>query len=472
MASSCPTRMPAIDVLPLDILSDIMLRTSSIDEKIILAQVSQLWRNLALETPLLWSSFTGGASKADCYRVPFVLARSGSISMLHITFSFYSAKEEWQTDALAALMPYVARIETLDVNFGMAIDIKSLLDSNLQFPSLKILRLQGAEYTRPMSLSLLAPQLQSLDIGRLGPTSWETLLVPSLEDIRLYMAGGAHIETLSDIFRLCPRVSRVVLHSSQSWHPLDDYDFQGFSRRPLAPALRELELRLDEADLERVVKIGFSDVVLDRLTGCIYNGHSEDEVSFLARVLLPGVGPLRIFECFDSQEITVCDDAGHTRRLQCWNEDSNFEIQDVWKHLSAHYNLHKTVREIRIRAPYWDEYLESFGLYPPQKPDGITLVLSGIPESWEDGTQMPQIMRIGGLAKVEFRRASAYDVLTLEAMVQALARIETLGTHAVEVCIGNEEVKTRDYCPLPLPVFQAALAEVAGNWLICGHCMR
>ncbi|KAJ6603303.1 hypothetical protein DFH09DRAFT_1354578 [Mycena vulgaris] len=433
-------------------------------------QVSQLWRNLALETPLLWSSFTGGASKADCYRVPLILARGGSISMLHITFLFYYAEEKWQADALAALVPYIARIETLDVEFGMGTDVKSLLDSNLKFPSLKRLRLQGADCTGPMSLSLSAPQLQSLDIERLDPTSWETLLVPSLEDIRLHEAGEAPIETLSEILRLCPRVSRLVLHSSQSWNPSDDSDFQAFARRPLAPALRELGLRLDEVDLERVVNIGFSDVVLDMLTGCIYNGHSESVVALLARMLLPGVGPLHVFECF-YQEITVCDDAGHTRRFQRWNDDPSFEVQDAWKHLSEHYDLYRTVREIRIRTPYWKEYIESFAAYPPQAPDGITLVLLGIPESWEDSTQMPQIMRIAGLVKVEFRRASSYDELTLEAMMQTLARIETLSTHAVEVCIGNEEVKTLNSRGLPLPAFETALAEVSGNWVVCAHCV-
>ncbi|KAJ6603296.1 hypothetical protein DFH09DRAFT_1270222 [Mycena vulgaris] len=434
--------MPAIDVLPLDLLSEIMLRTSSIDEKFVLAQVFQLWRNLALETPLLWSSFTGGASKADCYRVPLVLARSGSISMLHITFSFYYAKVEWQADALAALMPYIARIETLDVEFGISVDVKSLLDSNLKFLSLKRLRLEGADY-HPISLSLSAPQLQR----------------------------EVHIETLSDIFRLCPRVSRLVLHSSQSWNPSDDYDFQVFARRPLAPALRELDLRLNEADLERVVKIGLSDVVLETLSGCIYNGHFEGPVALLARTLLSGVGPLRVFDCFD-QEITVCDAAGHTRRFQCWNDDSSFEVQDGWKHLSEHYDLHKTVREIRIRTPYWEECIESFAAYPPQAPDGITLALSGVSEPWEYSTPTPHVMRIGGLAKVEFRRASSYDVWTLQAIVEGLARIETPGTRAVEVCIGNEEVKMLNSPGLPFPAFETALAEVSGNWVTCGHCMR
>ncbi|KAJ6483076.1 hypothetical protein DFH09DRAFT_1461606 [Mycena vulgaris] len=458
--------MSAIALLPMDILGEIMFIASSIGEKFALSQVSQLWRNLALDTPLLWSSFTGGASKADCYRVPFILARSGSTTMLHINFLFTSGNAQWPAYALAALEPYVARIETLEVYFRVGVRTTPVLDSQLQFPALKTLRLRGAEYTRTLDISLSAPQLRVLDLSRLNPMRMDSLLVPSLEDVRLYLAGDTHMDTLAAIFRLCPLASRVVLHSTQSWDPYpDDYDFHEFARRPLAPALRELDLRVHEEDLERILSIGFSDVVLETLSACLYNGHSEDEVTLLARVLLPGIGLLLVFECFDSQEIELRDGAGHTRRLQCWNEDSSFEVQDVWKDLSEHYDLHKTVREIGTRTAYWEEYIESFAAYPPQAPDGITLVLSGTSEPWVDSTETPQIMRIGALAKVEFRRDSSY-ALTLEAIVNALGRLETLGSRAVEICIGTQELNPRDSRAVSLLALQTALAELPGNWVV------
>lgn len=73
--------MYGIKRLSPDLLSNIMLTASSIDEKFALAQVSKLWRNVALDNPLFWSSFTGGGSKADCYRVALILEPSGFISI-------------------------------------------------------------------------------------------------------------------------------------------------------------------------------------------------------------------------------------------------------------------------------------------------------------------------------------------------------------------------------------------------------
>ncbi|KAJ6603295.1 hypothetical protein DFH09DRAFT_1301114 [Mycena vulgaris] len=93
---------------------------------------------------------------------------------------------------------------------------------------------------------------------------------------------------------------------------------------------------------------------------------SENEFALLTRALralLHGVGPLLVLESFASPEIEFRDGAGHTRH--------------VWEHLSQHYDLYKTVREIRIQTAYWEEYIESFATYPPQAPDGITLALSG-----------------------------------------------------------------------------------------------
>ncbi|KAJ7489288.1 hypothetical protein FB451DRAFT_1166976 [Mycena latifolia] len=103
---------------------------------------------------------------------------------------------------------------------------------------------------------------------------------------------------------------------------------------PPAPCtgLRELELQMKDKDLERVLKIGFCDVVLDTLAGCIHNGDSNN-VELLAGALFLGVGSLRVFECLHFQEVMLRD-TGHIRRLQCWNEDSNLEVQNVWQHLS------------------------------------------------------------------------------------------------------------------------------------------
>ncbi|KAJ7489205.1 hypothetical protein FB451DRAFT_1522674 [Mycena latifolia] len=233
-------------------------------------------------------------------------------------------------------------LQTLNVEFRRlaAVDLEHVLYSDVYFPALKSLRLKGFQYSPIiLSISLSGPQLRALDIERVHPINLHKLLVPTLENINLSTVGDAGVQTLSDI-----------VHS----HGV-------FAHRPLAPALRELELQLEEEDLERVLQIGFSDVVLDTLTGCIINGHSED-IELLARALLPGVGPMLVFEHLDSQEIGLRDDSGHTRRLQYWNDN---EVQAVWKFFSIRYGLYKTVGEIRIMSPYWADYFASFELHLP-----------------------------------------------------------------------------------------------------------
>ncbi|KAJ7665598.1 hypothetical protein B0H17DRAFT_1143375 [Mycena rosella] len=137
--------MPVINLLTSDVLVDLMLRASStIQNKLALSQVSQLWRNVALDTPLLWSSVTGGLSKAYCYRVPLILKRN-----------------DWHAHAFEALLPYLARIETLEVFLQrFTRNANPLLRSNLQFPALQTLRLEGGG--DDLFLWIAAPRLRSL----------------------------------------------------------------------------------------------------------------------------------------------------------------------------------------------------------------------------------------------------------------------------------------------------------------------
>ncbi|KAJ7684437.1 hypothetical protein DFH06DRAFT_1155637 [Mycena polygramma] len=464
--------MSGIGLLVPDLLCEIMLSLPlGIDQKFAFAQVSRLWRIVALDSQLFWSSFTG-TSKLDCARVPLVLKRSGSSSMLHIQFGFHDAATDWPAEALKALVPSVIRIETLDVHFRLTVDITALLNSNLEFPSLRILRLKGPTYDKSPEVWLRAPSLQTLDVQRINPKNLSTLLSPSLEDIALREAGGYALGSLLDIFEQCPRAWRVVLQ--HVWgDAMEEEDFDHSARRPLAPALRELELRLGDYDLALVLKAGFSDVVLPTLTGCIYNGHGEDDLELLTTALLPGVGPLVVFKLIDMQEIELHDEDGRIRRLQCWNDDSSFEVEEleVWKYLSIHYDLHKTVGELRIRPEYWDEYLESFAAYPPQSHDGITL---GFETEWDyniegflagDSPQTPK-MQIPGLAKVELWGPRNGDSWT-EAISKVLTRIEAPPARHVEVCVGTMQSKLRD---TERDDLVASLTSLPGD--ICSHCVR
>ncbi|KAJ7139181.1 hypothetical protein C8R44DRAFT_867348 [Mycena epipterygia] len=254
----------------------------------------------------------------------------------------------------------------------------------------------------------------------LPPKTWKHCWCPApsaVENIRFSEVKWATVGTLSDIFAQCRLAWRVVLHST-SWYPQDDrYVFTVPPHRPLAPALRELEFQVGEWELERIFRIGFSDVVLDTVTGCICNVDDLRHVELLA-----GAHP-------------------------------------------ASADLHKTVREIRISAAFWNNYVDVFESYPPQSPDGIVLAI----EEWNDPSDQLRPMRISGLTVVKF--CGHFDSSAkLQELQNILALIEPLAAHEVEVCVGNSVLELQwgntkqDY----LSAFQTALGD---RWAACGHCM-
>ncbi|KAJ7891291.1 hypothetical protein B0H14DRAFT_2560863 [Mycena olivaceomarginata] len=320
--------MAGIELLAPELLLEIMFMLhDSIGQKFIIAQVSQLWRDVALHSHLFWSSFTGD-SKADYRRLPLMWNAA----------DFMMAQ---RTDALTALVAGTA-----------------LLCSGLEFPALRTLPLESLGRNNEPTLLFTAPQLRTLEVDAADLKNWATLLSPSLESVRLW----------GSILELCPRVSRIAMKLRDRLYSNETEDpFEALSR-PFALALGELELELlEDPELVRVLHTGFSGVVLHTLKGRIYNGHGEENVELLADALLLSVGPLLDFK-LNMQDVELHDEVGHVLRLQCWNDDSSFEVGEVWKHLSFHYNLYITVREIRIHAEHWRDYLEVFESYVGKNP--------------------------------------------------------------------------------------------------------
>ncbi|KAF8215641.1 hypothetical protein K438DRAFT_1799030 [Mycena galopus ATCC 62051] len=469
--------MSGTELLIPDLLSDIMLRLpSDITQKFAMAQVSRYWREVTLNTHLFWSSFVIGPSKKDCYRVPIVLERSGSV-FLHVRFNFPSAAVEyWHTEALKALVRHVARIESLHVYrpTRMTYPLSStsrlppgtfdaLLNSNLEFCALQTLRLRGSPMDNYPTLLLKAPRLRILDIECFTPANMETLLSPQLENIRIYEAeyetGLTPLKVLFHIFTRCPRAARIVLRAWRYTSPSHrDADFEVFARqRPLAPALRELNLDLGdyETDFDLVLKAGFPDVVLPSLI----KHTSIPDVVHSAGALLAGLGPLVVFDMLNNQEIELRDDAGHFRRLVCETmNDDQFQVNRVWEYLSIHYNLHKTVREIQIDMSDWDDYAEVFERYPPQRQDGITFIFEA-----GDVERISKIIHIAGLAKVELE---PYLSLSLASVSTILEHIQPSGTRKVEVCIHSGQM----WADAELDAFGTALSR--SRWEICSQCVN
>ncbi|KAJ7038575.1 hypothetical protein C8F04DRAFT_1088696 [Mycena alexandri] len=462
--------MPSVDRLVADLLRDIMLQLpSSIQQKFDFVQVSRFWRGVALDSPLFWSSFSGDVSTMTSHRLPLVLERSGSETMLHIEFWFpWHDMALVPVDALKPLVQYAARIESLDLTFPSVFDV-ALLQSHMDFPALRTLRLKAPEYSGFPPLALNAPQLRTLDFENIGPADWSTVLVATLDNIRLYNAADASVETLSYIFNRCPRAWRIVLYVWDSYYSDHTADyFEVFARRPLAPALQELELRLADEDLTRVLNTGFSDIVLPTVTASIYNGHRDNNLDILTGALLPGLGPLVVFQLLGPDQIELRDEAGRIRRLECWNDDSSFDGLDVWKYLSRNYALHKTVREIRISAAYWERYIDAFELYPPQRDDGITLGVELVERTSADRTS-PRKMRLPGLARVEFIRTMPDSTpASVEGILRVLESVEPPTARKVEVCAGNNTF----YAPggITEGVFDALKNALSNQWVVCSHC--
>ncbi|KAK7026215.1 hypothetical protein R3P38DRAFT_1033110 [Favolaschia claudopus] len=164
-----------IDLVP-DILSEILSRLPrEINQKFTFAQVSHYWREVALQDHLFWSSFTGGPSKQECYRVPMLLERCGN-APLHVELHLNSGHiVDWHAHALKALFPYATRIETLALRFWVYSTYSlpdsttgPLLNSGLEFPALRTLRLEGPTWGRRPFLLFSAPGLRTLDVERYG----------------------------------------------------------------------------------------------------------------------------------------------------------------------------------------------------------------------------------------------------------------------------------------------------------------
>jgi hypothetical protein len=212
--------MSGVHLLVPDVLREIMLwLPSDIDQKFRVAQVSRYWRDTALHSPVFWSSFLGRTNQLYINRIPIVLERSGTTTMLHVELRLIITPDtDWPTKALAALVPYVARIESLDVEYSQYSTyplspptFQVLLRSNLEFPALQTLRLKGPHRHLIPRLLLKTPRLRILDLEYFDPEDLDTLLPLSLENIRLHQVDVEGVETLFHILARCPRMWRVVL---------------------------------------------------------------------------------------------------------------------------------------------------------------------------------------------------------------------------------------------------------------------
>ncbi|KAJ7842237.1 hypothetical protein B0H14DRAFT_1032415 [Mycena olivaceomarginata] len=465
--------MSNIGLLVPDILGEIMSRLpSGINQKFAFAQVSRYWRDVALDNHLFWSSFAV-KSEMDFNRIPIVLERSGS-AMLHVSI-YFTSNYPRQAEALGAVVPHLARIETLDVSAGYSIPpstVEVLLNSNLEFPALQTFRLTGPEFGRFPPVQLTAPQLRTLDIQHptrgTGP-HYLIIFVQLGEHQALQHQGGELTTTFRDLRSMSEGLARRL---RRVWQPRRRF-LEAFTRPwPLAPALRELELRTHDADLSRILKVGFSDVVLPILTGFLCNSN----INVFTEALLLGVGPLVVFELeWDAADRAARRCRAHSASAVLARSTVRGRLH-VAALLPALHDLHKTVRELRIA--HWNEYAEIFEQYLPQLPDGITFIYIGAAHSYmassvstgeeeEDSKYVTKTMLIPGLARLEF---SGEYPLILESVLRILPLVEPPAACKVEVCIRNMKLLTTETGIDPFGVFRTAFS--GDCWDICTQCIH
>ncbi|KAJ7186838.1 hypothetical protein C8R46DRAFT_1058185 [Mycena filopes] len=523
------------DLLVDDLLAHIMLQLpSSIAQKFALAQVSRLWRAIALANPLLWASCSGRASEKDCLRFPLVLQRSGPHATLHIQLRFTGARNKWWAETmLAALVPYAARIETLQVDFedttlksilgsdagddedsdsgdeesddedsesdsdpdgeesddtGESEDTDSadsdddelsfaaLLQSNVEFTALQTLRLEGAG-----KIALKAPQLRTLDLEDTIPVEWSPLLVPTLEDIRISECSDTDVDTLATIFAQCPRLESLEFEacSYDSSYPDDAY-FEVFVRpTPIAPALHRLILTVAADDLFRILKAGFPDVVIPTVHGCVSFGYDDTRLDLLAAALLrPDVGPLVLFDMADRRAINLRSSTGCVRRLEVRGEDAMlFQMPEAWELFSREYALHESVREVRIAfgSPMtWESYIDAFERFPPTQVAVLAVQLTYT--SYSLKASLDNLKAGEGPRQMRLPGLSRVELFNNDPSdypsVESIRRV--LGRieppgRRVEVCVGNKEVKAGGTKEGAFKVLEALLGE---DWVLCSHCVR
>ncbi|KAJ7359540.1 hypothetical protein DFH08DRAFT_1038406 [Mycena albidolilacea] len=400
--------MSGVQLLVPELLREILLRLPwGVGQKFHVAQVSRYWRDVALHYPLFWSSFWATHNN----RLTIVLERSDT-TMLHIElFLVTSPDTDWPGKALAALLPHVARIERLDIQLTGGLDDshplspEPLLHSNLEFPSLKTLRLMGD--TDAARILLKAPQLQILDLEYCDPEDLDALLSPGLENIRLYDPRIKSVGTLFRISTRCPRAWRVVLLDGTGEEP----QFGSFVvQQPFAPALRELEIvSMASVDITYILTTWLSDVVLHTLTtrfDC-FDPHLEHVIPASLR----GVGPLVIFDDLDDEHpfLEVGDESGHIRRFRNTDEQPTLG------------GFRKTVETSILPLQSAQNYIDFKIDYMVPTDASLSDV----------NRNMSKPMRIAGLAKVKFFGPRAY--LRVATVTHVLAHIEPPAGSQVEV---------------------------------------
>ncbi|KZV85055.1 hypothetical protein EXIGLDRAFT_753504 [Exidia glandulosa HHB12029] len=500
-----------MDALPYDLLRSIFLHVDPQDiyEKFRLAAVSRQWRDAALATALLWSTFVI-ASRKNAVVLPLLLARSAE-APLRVVVDFAGRltgvplTAAAQQQVIRRLLAHAARFQKLVLYLDSntpPIAAESFLGSAVEFPALLHLEVIGMVPAPP--LDIRARNLRVLELEHVYIVDGTTIFVASIEVLRLRYVADAGV--LLDVFRACRNLRELELvsvgRSTRS-------DFTLASMSDCYPRhLRSITFRAPDADYDFALVLAAAkstNIVSNFVDVSLSDGrlNSASRVDLMALMCHGLVAPLAldVRNADDSFELYDCN--ARTRRFRIW--EPPYHTGWDWFSLGAHLPLAQ-LRRVSFDVEMWSALIPLAAQWPALdelcvRASLAALRTSSLPSATEDDhiawSGNPIRMICGGLVsriRIEMDvpplDIDDWDGISIETVrpafaqdyLRILARI-TLGrtdrvSPRVEVCMGDSDFMLRDnpasllerVREMKLAFKESKQLQKPFRYVLCRHC--
>ncbi|EJD41053.1 hypothetical protein AURDEDRAFT_169838 [Auricularia subglabra TFB-10046 SS5] len=509
------------DRLSDDVLAYIMAlvvgASSSIPEKLALAQVSQRWRAVAVNTTALWANFTV-QTRGDALIVPTVMERARG-ALLHVSLDFGVRREpqdahaastvpliDFDTRAViyAYLSPQIHRIRSLSIDFGPSTSvvgpgeplgelfpfaISQMKELSIHWTTNRWQRVRGAAEAQPVQpivIPLELPteipsRLRVLRLTNVVPEDWSTAITPALEILHID-ATLDDAAPLIHVLQTCPHLTQMTFLPSFVVPPASALAVTGTDPPPsVCTRLGAVHIGSPFMILWDVLGAVLDRKNLDRVFVNLRDEDPRTEVVSAARTMLPSIGPPvacslvpihpDACECIYS----IKDATGRSRNIVVHNAtQEQAPFGDLWAHFVAHGDL-DTIRHITFCQWYWLTIVDAFPDFePPRHPDlELRIVLmSRRGESRDDERFVAMLdheqnmlawtLQLPTLARLTFDVGGA---LPEDKLAVVLAMLDNItgrhGAQRSQVCVANCSQRQ-----LWVPSMRAALAT-RHEWVLC-----
>ncbi|KAH7106217.1 hypothetical protein BKA62DRAFT_803970 [Auriculariales sp. MPI-PUGE-AT-0066] len=431
-------RASTIDILPDDLLGDILLFSSYLAEQertleatvngfpigdrrrrrgnFAIARVSQRWRGLSISRGALWAHLVL-QNKAELDRAPFALERLPPKTALHIHIdpeSEDNVQDDVEYDytlrplhpeslerALHALVRYVDRIRTMSLRVVALASFPLLLSAGIQYPSLLHLSVDALATTR---IYMTAPQLLTLNLHRAVPDSenWPDIMSSNLRKMYFdshYGAVKLNMQALDNLFAHCGRLEHlsIGLYCSEldgarwitpgrwSQHTLRDFS----STMPPKDTMRVLA---GLKALDRINRISLAIRTIDDTDDDLPLDLEADTTPLL-RLLIQGFESIAHFIA-SGDHVEITSSTGQFREFMVCNSSPGdaWDVESIWQFLCQEANAQRTIQEFDFTSLLdWKLMAKAFAVVPPDSPEGTTLILTRV---GSEPLHLPTLRRI------------------------------------------------------------------------------